>query len=172
MDKILHFVLSIVKKTLLEQDYRQVGRLPRFYEAKEKREVPNENLIVWPGYECNVKCFNDGIFLNVDTVTRFLNRNSIYEKISLLRRDRYSSQEIKEYIAPSDPTKRKTVVITAYNSRLYQIDDLTYDFSPKTYIFNWTHEDLATKDRKQMKTNIVDYFFLKYQIKMTSQEEN
>ena len=42
MDKILHFVMTVVKRTLLEQDYKQVGRLPRFFNAEEKREIPNE----------------------------------------------------------------------------------------------------------------------------------
>lgn len=96
MDKLLHFVLSIVKKTLLEQEYKQIGRLPKFYNALEKKDIPNENLVVWPGYECNVKCFNDGIFLNVDTITKFLNKNTILDRINNLRSERYSVSEIKE----------------------------------------------------------------------------
>jgi hypothetical protein len=39
MDKILNFVLVIVKRTLCEKDYKQVGRLPRFFNPEERKEV-------------------------------------------------------------------------------------------------------------------------------------
>jgi hypothetical protein len=45
---------------------------------------------MWPGYECSIKCFNDGIFLNVDTSTKFVNKESILEKINRLKMQRYS----------------------------------------------------------------------------------
>jgi len=74
---ILDFVNKIVKKSLYEQDYKQIGRLPKFYNSKEKKDLPHFDLIVWPGYTCQVKCLNDGIFLNIDTSTKFLQRRTV-----------------------------------------------------------------------------------------------
>ena len=36
---VLDFVMKIVKFSLLEQEYKQVGRLPRFFNAKEAVEI-------------------------------------------------------------------------------------------------------------------------------------
>lgn len=72
IDQILNFVNKVVKKSLYEQDYKQIGRLPKFFNSHEKKDLPHFDLIVWPGYTCQVKCLNDGIFLNVDTSTKFL----------------------------------------------------------------------------------------------------
>lgn len=72
LEKILDFVNKVVKKSLYEQDYKQIGRLPKFFNHTEKRDLNHFRLIVWPGYTCQVKCVNDGIFLNIDTSTKFL----------------------------------------------------------------------------------------------------
>jgi hypothetical protein len=71
-DKILNFVLTVVKKTLIEHDYKQVGRLPRFFNPKEKVPINEHWIDMWPGYMTEVKYLNDGIFLNVDTATKFI----------------------------------------------------------------------------------------------------
>ncbi len=93
---------------------------------------------MWPGYECSIKCFNDGIFLNVDTSTKFVNKESILEKINRLKMQRYSIAQIKEQLITTNPNERRLTVITVYNSHIYQVDDMTLDFNPKNYIFNWT----------------------------------
>jgi hypothetical protein len=36
--KILSFILSITKRTLYEKDYKQIGRLPRFFNPRERTE--------------------------------------------------------------------------------------------------------------------------------------
>jgi len=36
---------------------------------------------MWPGYETATRLLNDGIFLNVDTATKFINTRSIYDEI-------------------------------------------------------------------------------------------
>lgn len=132
MDKILNFVLTVVKRTLLEKDYKQVGRLPRFFNAKEQKEIEQYNLLVWPGYDCTVKCLNDGIFLNVDTATKFVSMTNILERIQEMQKDKFSKEEIRNALIPKNPNDKRLVVITMYNTRIYQIDDLRWDITPKT----------------------------------------
>ena len=68
-------------KTLIEHNYQQVGRLPRFFLTTERKEIPEFNLSMWPGYTASVKCLNDGVFLNMDTATKFINMIPVLERI-------------------------------------------------------------------------------------------
>lgn len=101
--KILNFIYTITKKTLYEKDYKQIGRLPRFFNTKERREFPNLNLFMWPGYDINIKALNDGIFLNLDTATKFVNMDNAYQRIRDLKREKYSNEEITGILCPKDP---------------------------------------------------------------------
>jgi hypothetical protein len=69
---IMDFITKLVKHSLSEQQYRQIGRGSKYYKADEQKPIDNFGLYVWPGYTCQVKCLNDGIFLNIDTNTKFL----------------------------------------------------------------------------------------------------
>lgn len=36
---------------------------------------------MWPGYDIQIKGVNDGIFLNLDTATKFVNMDNVYMRI-------------------------------------------------------------------------------------------
>jgi hypothetical protein len=78
---VLNFLNIIVKSGLQCKKFCQIGRLPKFFLPDEKRPVPNEDLDMWPGYETCTKWYNDGIFLNVDTATKFITRRTIFEDL-------------------------------------------------------------------------------------------
>ena len=71
-DKILHYILVICKKALIEEKYNQIGRFPRFFNAEDRVKINAHRLEMWPGYSISVKSLADGIFLNVDTMTKFV----------------------------------------------------------------------------------------------------
>lgn len=77
--QVLNFLNIVVKKAFQEEKYSQIGRLPKFFLASEKRLIPNQDLQSWPGYEACTKWYNDGIFLNVDTATKFINSRTVYD---------------------------------------------------------------------------------------------
>ena len=54
------------------QNYKQIGKLPKFFNTKEKVPIDQYELDMWPGYTCAVKCLTEGFFLNVDTSTKFI----------------------------------------------------------------------------------------------------
>ena len=58
--------------------------------------------------------------------------------------DRYSKEEITKELIPKDPNEKRLVVITMHNSRAYQIDELDWDVTPKTYQFTWKEKDPQT----------------------------
>lgn len=58
----------------------------------------------------------------------------------------------------------RTVVITTHNSKSFQIDGLTFKSTPESYMFNWELRDPKTKTVEKMKTNMLEYFRIKYKI--------
>lgn len=66
---------------------------------------------------------------------------NILERISDMQKDKYSKEEIKNALIPKNPNDKRLVVITMYNTRIYQIDDLRWDISPKTQSFKWVYVD-------------------------------
>jgi len=74
---------------------------------------------MWPGFSLAPKIVTDGIFLNVDTATKFINQDTVLDQILGMQRDKYSKREIIETLVPKDPNEKRLVVITMYNSRIY-----------------------------------------------------
>ena len=88
---------------------------------------------MWPGYETMTKSYTDGIFLNVDTATKFINKETVYHIIQDKLGKRYSKSEIENDYKPDN--ERRMVIITNFNSKSYQIDGLTFSKSPGSYVF-------------------------------------
>lgn len=82
---------------------------------------------MWPGYSTDVKQLTDGIFLNVDTATKFISSQTVWEKIRDMKAEKWSNDEIIEELVPKDPLKKRITVITLYNTRIYQPDNLTFN---------------------------------------------
>jgi hypothetical protein len=59
------------------------------------KDIPEYHLQMWPGYELNTKSLTHGIFLNIDTATKFVNKTTMLEHVEHLRHDkRYTNSEI------------------------------------------------------------------------------
>lgn len=69
---MLNFLNILVKNAMNQSDYKQLGRLPKFFLEREKREISEYQLEMWPGYLSTTRLVRDGIFLNVDTVSKFI----------------------------------------------------------------------------------------------------
>ncbi len=57
---------------------------------------------MWPGYSPSVKLLTDGIFLNVDTATKFIQGQTVLDDIKGMERERWSKKEIIDYLIPKD----------------------------------------------------------------------
>jgi hypothetical protein len=62
----------LIKQVLRARDFKQIGKLPKYFQQDQKIDVRGHPLEVWPGYLTQSKLLSDGIFLNVDTATRFI----------------------------------------------------------------------------------------------------
>jgi hypothetical protein len=52
--------------------------------AKERKIVPDYGLEAWPGFMATTKLYKAGIFLNVDTTTKFIETQTILQYINKL----------------------------------------------------------------------------------------
>ena len=170
----MDFINKIVKTSLYDQQYKQIGRLPKFFNTDEKRPINHYKLDMWPGYTCQVKCLNDGFFLNVDTSTKFLQQTTVWDRIDGLLKDKHSQGEISELLCPkfddsqsqssgqSDIDARRIVVITSYNSASYQIEKILWDVNANTQKFVWKKKDPVTNMVTRSEISVAQYFEQRY----------
>jgi hypothetical protein len=64
-------------------------------------------------------------------------------------------------------------VITAFNSKSYQIDGLKFDATPATHVFTWKQYKKRgdITEVVDMKTNMVEYYKLKYNINLSKVDD-
>ena len=63
----------MIKNALREKKYNQVGRFPKFFNAADQLEIKEFKLLAWPGYVITSKLCVQGIFLNIESCTKFVN---------------------------------------------------------------------------------------------------
>ena len=91
------------------------------------KDIPEYNLQMWPGYELTTKSVTHGIFLNIDTATKFVNKTTMLEYVEHLSYDkRLTNSDIEKMFSSSDPDNKRMTVMTEYNSKSYQIDGISF----------------------------------------------
>ncbi len=127
----------MVKSALLARDFNQIGKLPKYFLPREGKFIRDYNIEVWPGYLSTSRLLADGYFLNVDTCTKFINSETVYERIQFFRKTMSDDQIADRYNSSNLDTPRVTV-ITRYGPdkvRSYQVDGLDTKLTPNTYSF-------------------------------------
>jgi len=136
MPFIFQFLNNIVKSALQVQGFKQIGRMPKFFLEVDKKRIDRHNLEMWPGYVTMTRLVNDGIFLNIDTCAKFLNKTTILETITNQRHQRgMSKNDIAEKYNSSNPEAQRVTVMMRHDSKTYQVDGLTWDKNPVSHKF-------------------------------------
>lgn len=75
---------------------------------------------------------------------------------------RWSKKEISDFYYHNEEERKSTVVMTKYNTRTYQVDELDWKVTPGSLPkFNWKSAD----GTKQF-TDMIEYFQYKYKINL------
>lgn len=90
MPEVLTIFNKIVKASLKLKKYEQVGRLPKFFNADEKIDIPRFKLVAWPGYEVKTVLTTQGVFFNVESCTKFVNQVTVYQLYNEHMNDGYN----------------------------------------------------------------------------------
>lgn len=161
MANILQCFNIVVKQALREKKYEQVGRLPKFFLAEDKIDIRQFNLNAWPGYEVTSKLSTQGVFLNIDSCTKFVNMVTILDLYKGKLDEGYSQDEIFGRYNSSNIDNPRITVISAHNSKSYQVDGMTNDFSPLTYHF---------KQKDGSEISMSQYFKQRYKINLADKQ--
>lgn len=117
---------------------------------------------MWPGYLTTSRLLADGIFLNMDTCTKFINKVTCLDQIyALLDNGRTHDQIARKYDSSNLDESRKTV-ITSYNTKSYQVDGLDFSKNPDTYVF---------KQKDGSSISMYEYIFKTYKIKLRERKQ-
>jgi len=158
------FLNMIVKDILRKKKFNQIGRLPKYFLTSEKKPIQDFNIEMWPGYEVNIRICRSGVFLNSDTATKFVNRQTFLSKIEdLIHEQRIPKKEVEAMFDSSNIENKRVTVITSYGSqRSYQIDGITFDLNPASCEFKFKE----SKDAPERVMNMKDYFEHKYKVRL------
>lgn len=67
----------------------------------------------------DVKHLTNGIFVNIDTATKYFPSPSVLDDINNKRKEHWSSSDISKEYFPLNQDAKRIVVITNYNSRTH-----------------------------------------------------
>ncbi len=157
LSAIMNFFNMVVRSALREKKYQQVGRFPIFFLAEDKIKVDRHNLWAWPGYEVQVKQSEQGIFLNIESRTKFINTDTVLTQFQAAMNYGDREADFFEQFNSSNIDNPRKVVITSHNSKSYQVDGMTDKFSPDTYTF---------QKRDGTQVTMTKYFHEMYSIKL------
>ena len=161
MSSILNCFNIVVKQALREKKYEQIGRLPKFFLAEDKIDIRNYNLNAWPGYEVTSKLATQGVFLNIDSCTKFVNMTTVLDMYHDKYQMGYTDSEIFDRYNSSNIDNPRITVISAHNSKSYQVDGMTTEFNPLTYKF---------KQKDGSEISMSEYFYQRYRINLKDKQ--
>lgn len=146
------FIARLFKVVQAKMRFKQVGR--SYFDPT--RAYSSNGLDIWPGYKTSLKVFNDRYYINIDSVSKVLRKDTALEAIIEIKNSSkhdWESKVKKELIGQSVNTK--------YNKQIYKIDDVDFSQSPKS---KFTMED--GKD-----VSYIDYYKEKYNFQVTDMDQ-
>ncbi|KAM8794537.1 piwi-like protein 2 [Eudromia elegans] len=146
-DLCVPFYNVVFRRVMRILDMKLVGR--NFFDPTKAAVLPHYRLQVWPGYSVSIRRRDGGLFLSVDVVHKVIRSDSVLNFMHAIYQQSASSFQ-------DECTKQLvgSVVITRYNNRTYQIDDIDWNKTPKDSF------TLASGEE----TTFVDYYSKTYGI--------
>ncbi|XP_043284504.1 piwi-like protein Siwi [Venturia canescens] len=142
----LQFYNIIMRKCLEYLQLQLVGR--NYFDARNKVEVPQYKLELWPGYETSIRQHETNILMCAEITHKVMRQqtlldilNECYNKFGNQYQERFKAMVIG------------VTVLTDYNNHTYRVDDVDYSQSPNS-TFTKKGEEISYKE----------YYRIKYQI--------
>ena len=153
--KDTQLVLNVIlKRALREMGFRQLTRLPKFFNPGRENIVPltQYSLEIWRGYTAELTMRLGGPFINIDFSSKIVHTRTLNdEMIDVMRDTQGDIEEVRSRF-----TGR--IVIARYgNRRCYRVDDICMHMHP-TNTFQRNGVDVTYVDyfRTQYNENITD----------------
>ena len=110
---------GVTKEALTVAKFKQVGRVPRFYDTSASQTIRQHNLDVWPGYSIVPQVYTGGLYFNIDAVTKFIQNQPVLDILSEMAfRDKLSHDKIKDILLKRERRVPGFSVITKWGKQL------------------------------------------------------
>jgi aubergine-like protein len=146
------FLARLFKILQAKMALKQIGR-SYFDPAKS---YSSNGLDIWPGYKTNLKIHESKYFINIDSVSKVLRKDTALETICEIKnnsRHDWESKVKKELVGESVNTK--------YNKQVYRIDDIDFTLTPKSTFMMEEGKEIS----------YVSYYDEKYKFKVTDLDQ-
>lgn len=158
LERMIKDILLKNKNTIKFGDSRTIVQLNK----KNISDFVQENInneTIFKGYFTSAQITENGLFLLVENVSKYVTQITVYEKIQELRSQNASLKESEiKNIIENYFNSHKTVLTTYGSLKTYRIDYIDFDKSPKKACFN-------ILDCEKMRTiTVFDYYKVQYNV--------
>lgn len=115
---------------------------------------------MWPGFLTQSRLCADGIFLNVDTATKFIQKRSILDQIDFQLHRGFTKERVADEFDSSNLDYKRRTVITSYNIKSYQVDGLDFSISPRTHFFKLKRNNIVRE------ISMLEYLESEYKVRL------
>ncbi|XP_015792164.1 piwi-like protein 1 [Tetranychus urticae] len=142
--------------TQMRRNLRHIGMTQigsDFYNASEKKSIPDYRVEVWPGILTAINEHDGGIMAVVSCCHKIIRKDSALDILKRLwQQDRQNFQN------NSRSELSGSIVMSHYNKKTYQIDDVIFQRNPVTYRFDKQGTSISLKDyyKDQYKIDVKD----------------
>jgi aubergine-like protein len=151
---MLNFFKIFLNRLMERGGLLQVG-FGKHFDPSRSRDL--NQCSVWPGYSTSLSTFESGVLFTVNPTNKFIMERSAYDVIKGTR----SGGNTKENIAKELHGRG---VMTTYNRKVYRIEEVSYDHSPK--------DTFVLKERKMTReVSYVDYYKEKYNVEIKDPDQ-
>jgi len=124
------------------QQLKMVQMRRNFYNPAQAAKIPEHRLEIWPGFVTAVDEYEGGLMLQCDVSHRVLRTETVYDALKAL--EKTATKDLK---TAAEKELLNAVVLTRYNNKLYKIDDILWDNSPRdTFLDSRTNQHIAFVD--------------------------
>ncbi|ODN00102.1 Protein piwi [Orchesella cincta] len=136
----------IIRNTMPLLGLELVGR--HYFDPARKMDIPTRKLEVWPGYMTSVRNHENEILLNLEPTHKVVRTDSVLDFIKNVQETfgkNYQREITKQLLG--------SIVLTSYNNKTYNVDDVIWGGSP-----------MDTFNRSGSDVNYVTYYKEQYGI--------
>uniref|UniRef100_UPI002DDDBD8F Piwi n=1 Tax=Ephydatia fluviatilis TaxID=31330 RepID=UPI002DDDBD8F len=151
---VVQLMNVIFKRILRSLKLQRIGR--DYYDANSPLEVPQHKMQLWPGYVTAINRHEGGLMLVLDVSHRVMKTDTALDFLYELyhfNQDKFREEAFKQLVG--------SVVLTRYNNRTYEIDDIAWDKNPRC----------AFQDHAGSQITFVDYYKRAYDLDITDLEQ-
>ncbi|CAL8139170.1 unnamed protein product [Orchesella dallaii] len=117
------FFNILLRRIMVELKFVELRN--EFYDLELVQILDKHRLQIWPGMSVTAEDQEAGLMINVDTCSRVLRTDTLYDYYMSVKADPKMKQKFNDFVI-------NKIVLTKYNNTTYRIDDVAWDMTPES----------------------------------------